>query len=90
MPKLFTIGGYIVFFWSGENGEPVYVHVARGKASPEATKFWLTFDGGRLLASNGSNIPEKDLRIISRVIVVNHSLICDRWQEFFGSVKFYK
>lgn len=89
MPKLFTIGGYIVFFWSGENGEPVHVHVARGKAAPDATKFWLTSDGGCLLASNGSNIPDKDLRTISRIIVVNHSLICDRWHEFFGSVAFY-
>lgn len=90
MPKLFTIGGYIVFFWSGENAEPVHVHVARGKASPDSTKFWLTADGGCLLASNGSAISERDLRTISRVIVMNHALICNRWSEFFGAVEFYR
>ena len=89
MPKLFTIGGYIVFFWSGENGEPVHVHVAEGHADANATKLWLTEDGGCLLASNGSDISEKDLRSIMKIVTANHALICKRWSQFFGSISFY-
>ena len=90
MPKLFVIGCYVVFFWSGENEEPVHVHVGIGRPTPDATKFWLTSDGGCSLASNGSAIPEKDLRMISKVLVSNYALICAKWSEFFGSITFYK
>ena len=41
LPSLFLIGGYRVFFWSNEAGEPVHVHVCKGTPSPDATKIWL-------------------------------------------------
>lgn len=50
MPKIFTIKGYIVYFWSNENDEPVHVHVAKGVPRPNATKIWLTKSGGCVLA----------------------------------------
>lgn len=28
MPRVLVFGAYIIFFWVGENGEPVHVHVA--------------------------------------------------------------
>ncbi len=31
VPSLFRVGGYLVFFWSNENGEPIHVHVVKGK-----------------------------------------------------------
>ena len=46
MPKIFTIKGYIVYFWSNENDEPIHVHVAKGAPRPNATKIWLTKSGG--------------------------------------------
>ncbi|MFP3154690.1 DUF4160 domain-containing protein [Lachnospiraceae bacterium ZAX-1] len=42
VPSLFKIGGYIVYFWSNENNEPIHVHVGKGKSTPNATKIWLT------------------------------------------------
>lgn len=34
LPKLFMVSGYTVYFWSNENGEPIHVHVAKGKPTP--------------------------------------------------------
>ena len=50
MPRLFLFRGFAIFFWTGEDGEPVHVHVAKGRPSPSATKIWLTCNGGCLLA----------------------------------------
>ena len=61
LPKLFTVSGYTVYFWSNENGEPIHVHVSKGKPTPNATKIWLTRSGGCILASNGSKISNKQL-----------------------------
>lgn len=38
LPKLFIVSGYIVYFWSNEEGEPIHVHVSKGKPTPNATK----------------------------------------------------
>ena len=40
MPQIFSIGGYVVYFWSdeGEPKEPVHVHVAQGRAQKNGTK----------------------------------------------------
>lgn len=35
LPKLFMVSGYTV---SNENGEPIHVHVSKGKPTPNATK----------------------------------------------------
>ena len=42
LPKLFTVSGYTVYIRSNENGEPIHVHVSKGKPTPNATKIWLT------------------------------------------------
>lgn len=92
MPKILTIGQYILFFWSQENGEPVHIHVAVKRACENATKFWLTANGGFLLANNNSAIPDKDLRFIAKVVRLNHRYICKKWAETFGedSLSFYE
>jgi hypothetical protein len=41
LPKLFRVGQYIIFFWSNENDEPIHVHIAIAKPSPNATKIGL-------------------------------------------------
>ena len=40
MPRIFKIGGYLVYFWSNENSplEPVHVHVSKGIPSEGTTK----------------------------------------------------
>lgn len=91
MPQLFSFGPYVFFFWVGEDGEPVHVQVAVRRPAENATKFWLTADGGCVLASNGSDIPRKDLRDLEKIVRFNHRRICERWAQVFGqdSVRFY-
>ena len=45
LPGLFLVGGYGVFFWSNEYGDPIHVHVCKGVPSPNATKLWPTRGG---------------------------------------------
>lgn len=90
MPKVLVFGPYVIFFWVGENGEPVHVHVAEKRPTENATKIWLTSSGGCLLAHNRSKIPERDLTNILELISLNHGYICDKWREaFHGDVSFY-
>ncbi len=90
MPSLFRIGPYLLFFWTGENGEPVHVHVAVKRPTRNATKIWLTRSGGCVLAHNQSEIPARDLRDIEQFVSANHELICRRWCEATGGpLSFY-
>ena len=45
MPQVFVILGYIVYFWSNENDEPIHVHVCKGSPQKDETKVWITEDG---------------------------------------------
>ena len=92
MPQLFIYGSYVFFFWIGENGESVHVHVAVKRPQPNSTKFWLTQDGGCIMANNNSHIPSKDLRDIAKIIRQNHGRICKQWVECFGdnSLRFWR
>ncbi|WP_404801801.1 DUF4160 domain-containing protein [Bifidobacterium eulemuris] len=45
MPGLYRISGFLVYFWANENDEPIHVHVARGRQSPSAAKFWILENG---------------------------------------------
>ncbi len=83
VPSLFRIGGYLVFFWSNENGEPIHVHIARGKPGPNTTKIWLTRSGQCIVANNDSRIPQSDLNELLDVISAQFFLICRKWQEHF-------
>ena len=90
MPRVLVFGAYIIFFWVGENGEPVHVHVAEKRPSENATKIWLTSSGGCLLAHNRSKIPDRDLSNILELISLNHGYICDKWREVFHrDISFY-
>ena len=91
LPKLFTVSGYTVYFWSNENGEPIHVHVSKGKPTPNATKIWLTKSGGCILASNGSKILNKELNELMEFISAQFFLICAKWKQAFvmDEIKFY-
>ena len=84
MPSLFRFGPYLLFFWTGENGEPVHIHVAIKRPTENATKIWLTRSGGCVLAHNQGNIPARDLRDIEQFVSANHAYICKRWSETTG------
>ena len=83
MLSLFSIGGYRMFFRPGEEGEPVHVHVAKGRPTPDATKLWLTSAGGCVLAHNKGRIPSKDLKAIERIVAAQYDMICREWKSYF-------
>ena len=83
MPQVFVILGYIVYFWSNENDEPIYVHVCKGSPQKDATKVWITEDGP-VLEHNKSKIPKKDLKRILAWIAMNDELIIKKWQFHFS------
>ncbi len=91
MPKLYLFLGYAIYFWSAENGEPVHVHVAKGRPTKDATKIWLTRSGGCTLASNGSRIGKRDLANVMDFVTLNHAEICSRWKDYFhGDISFHE
>ena len=83
MPQVFVILGYIVYFWSNENDEPIHVHVCKGSPQKDATKVWITEDGP-VLEHNKSKIPKKDLKRILAWIEMNDELIIKKWQFHFS------
>ena len=91
MPNLFTVSGYKIFFWSNEINEPIHVHVSKGKPSENATKIWLTKTGNCILASNGSEIPSRELKELMDFIAAQFFYICAEWKKFFvtDEIKFY-
>jgi hypothetical protein len=91
LPKLFNIGGYTVFFWSNENNEPVHVHISEDKPTPNATKIWLTKNGGSVVAHNKGQISNTILNKALNIVAAQHSKICREWKKRFevDEIKFY-
>ena len=83
MPQVSKLLGYLIFFWSNENNEPVHVHVCKGSPHEDATKIWLE-DEPRL-EHNKSHIPSKDLNRILKWLAANKNLVEKKWAEHFNS-----
>lgn len=89
MPRLYRIFGYIVYFWSNEENEPVHVHICKSRPTENATKFWITSSGNLLMCHNKSRIPSNDLRKIVDYLSANTLNICEEWFRCFGSIGYY-
>ncbi len=84
MPKaLLDFMGYTFYFYSNENGEPIHVHVSKGKPSENSTKFWIRRDSIEL-DNNKGGISQSDLKKIQKYICANRNLIISRWYSYFG------
>ena len=91
MPRVFKFGAYLVYFWTNEGKplEPVHVHISEGQQTANATKIWITSNGGTLVCNNNSKIPVRTLSNILDLLEVHSQKIIDTWKECFGEVKFY-
>lgn len=69
MPNLFTVSGYKIYFWSNEDGEPIHVHISKGKPFPNSTKIWLTKKGGCILANIWKPDSKKGIKYINDVYI---------------------
>lgn len=84
MPKiLLDFRGYVFYFYSKEDGEPIHVHVSKGKQSENCAKFWIKRDTIEL-AHNNARIPKKDLKLIYEYICNNREEIVFAWYQYFG------
>lgn len=85
------IGSYKVFFWSNENNEPIHVHVTKGQPKANATKIWLTKNGGCIVADNKEKISSKELNNLLEIIQAQYFLICAAWKQHFkvDDIEFY-
>ena len=91
MPQIFRLGSYWVYFWSNENEplEPVHVHISNGRPNENATKIWITKSGKCYLCHNKSNIPDKTLRNMMRMIEARSSEVIQKWCDYFGEIRYY-
>ena len=91
MPMKFVLGTFVLYFWAGENNEPIHVHVGVRRPADGDAKFWLTNDGGCIVARPG-DLSKRDLRDIQRFVVQNHAYIVSKWVEFYEGIepRFYQ
>lgn len=78
MPTLLRVGPYRFFFYSGDAGEPMHVHVRRDRRE---AKFWLS--GVRLAGNAGFGAHE--LRRIERIIRNQSADLEEAWHDFHGA-----
>ena len=83
LPSIFMVGSYKVFFWSNENSEPIHVHITKGTPAANATKIWLTKNGGCIVANNKEHIPDRELNELLEIIQAQYFLICTEWKRHF-------
>ncbi len=84
MPKIVAAFlGYVFYFWANETNEPIHIHVSKGKQTINATKFWITSSGVEL-ANNNSQIPDREIRQITKYLTMNRERIIAQWISIFG------
>ncbi len=91
MPQIFSIGAYLVYFWSNESEplELVHVHVSKGKPDKNSTKIWITKSLNCIVCNNNSKIPNHVLNNLIEIIESRAFEIVAKWNERFGYLKFY-
>ena len=77
MPTVLRIGPYRFFFYSNENGEPAHIHIQRDKM---LAKFWLK----PVLLAGSTRFSSEELRKLESLVVKNHDVILEAWNEHFS------
>ena len=76
MPTVFRSGPNRFFYYSGDQDEPLHIHVER---EDNIAKFWL--EPVRLQKSGGFN--REEITKIQRIIIENREILLESWHEFF-------
>lgn len=93
MPKYFEELGLVFFFhsreFSGNELEPVHVHVSESSQSDINDKFWVNFDG-RVIhdTKHGVYLNSKNLNKAIKLIKINYEYIIEKWRSYFGEITF--
>ncbi|MGN1202484.1 MAG: DUF4160 domain-containing protein [Eubacterium sp.] len=91
MPQIFKLGPYWIYFWANESKplEPIHVHISEGSPTVNATKVWITKSGKCFLCHNRSQIPERILKNMMRMIEARSVEIISKWYDYFGEISYY-
>lgn len=92
MPFIWSVFGFVIYFWSNENNEPIHFHIAKGTRGEHNTKFWLYSDGTIHLCHNKSRYKKQELRKIQDLQYNSKFVnrLINEWQYKFRYVKFIK
>lgn len=91
MPRYRDLFGYTIYYWSNEGKplEPIHFHVAKNLTA-KATKVWIKRDGTLEVAYKSSDIKEKELKRILKIMELYIDDYIREWEQFFGEkVKYY-
>ena len=77
MPTILRSGPNRFFFYSGDRGEPVHVHIER---DDKLAKFWL--EPVRLQDSGG--FPTTEITRIRKLVEDNSEFLLRIWNEYFN------
>ena len=77
MPTILRIGPYRFFFYAGDHGEPIHVHIER---ESNLAKVWI--DPVRLQSSGGFN--RSEIRQILSIVEKHQVKIMGAWNDFFS------
>lgn len=77
MPTVLTIGPYRFFFFSGDQDEPLHIHVERDN---DLAKFWLQ----PVRLQNSGGFKRQELNHIQRLVQENEQHFIEAWHEHFG------
>ncbi|HEX7680518.1 MAG TPA: DUF4160 domain-containing protein [Thermoanaerobaculia bacterium] len=78
VPTIARLGPYRFFFYSGDRGEPLHVHVER---EDMLAKFWLA--GPSVAESRGFSAHE--LRTLMRMVAKYREQFAEAWDDHFRS-----
>lgn len=83
MPRVFTEGGLVYFFYSNEGHEPIHIHVRSGDAKhPDGeAKFWLD----PISEAYCDGFSPKQAKRIRKVIEERAEEIRAAWRGHFGT-----
>ena len=89
LPKLFSFKSRLIYFDVADKDQGVNVHIAQKSFGCDDARFWLEEPGTCRLAHNNGGIPQSELEEIKLFVTLNYNLICERWKEEVGNLKFH-
>ena len=78
MPTVLRVGPYRFFFYAGDRGEPLHVHVERDDC---IAKFWL--EPVRLQSAGGFN--RSEIHQVKRLVESHQAELLRSWDEYFNA-----
>ena len=78
MPEVFRKQGYVFFFYSNENREPMHIHVRKAGGF---AKFWME----PIELDYSSGLKTKEVSKAEQLLAENQDLVRRKWHEVFDS-----